>query len=183
MLGSWMLLWVALAVSIPNAVVQTEEINMGYFPSVTGHNINGVRYDLPSAFEGEYNLVLMAFTQDQQFTVNSWLNALRALEAEQASLRVYELPTLTHQFNWVQRRTLDYWMNNGIRDATARHTTITLYTDLRAMQDALGYADMSTVRLYLVDRTGEVHWESEGAYSSTKLDSLKQTLTNLSAAV
>lgn len=152
---------------------------MGYFPSVVGRNINNVGYELPSEFEGAYNIVLMAFTQEQQFTVNTWLNALRALEAEQPSVRVYELPTLTKQYNWAQRRMIDYWMDNGISDRTARHTTITLYTDLRAMQTALGYADMGTVRLYLVDQEGAVYWESEGAYSASKFDGLKQILTTL----
>lgn len=178
MLRLWVLL-VGFALFIPNTFAQTEGIKMGYFPSVTGRNINNVRYELPSEFEGEYNIVLMAFTQEQQFTVNTWLNALRALETEQSSVRVYELPTLTKQFNWAQRRMIDYWMDNGISDRTARHTTITLYTDLRAIQDALGYRDMATIQVYLVDRQGKVYWESEGVYSASKFDSLKQTLTTL----
>ncbi len=52
--------------------------------------------------------------------------------------------------NWFQRRQLDFWMSTGIQDPLARATTITLYTDLQAMQSALALPDLDTIQIILL---------------------------------
>ncbi len=145
------------------------------FPVVAGRDIDGNDFVVPTDFAGELNLVLMAFTREHQYDVNTWLPRVRELESSQQGFRVYEVPTLW-EMNWLQRKQLDFWMSTGIRDPLARATTITLYTDLQAMQSALALPDFDTIQVLLVDRNGVVVWRSAGAFSEAKFEDLTATL-------
>lgn len=157
---------------------QTEATPMPTFPTVSGRNIDGASFTLPADFAGDYNIAMLAFTQEQQATVNTWVDALRALEAENDAVRVYELPTLP-DFNWIQRRQLDFWMSAGIPDPLSRATTITLYTDVNAVLQAADLEDTTVMRLILVDREGNIYWQDEGAYTDAKYNGLLDTLDEL----
>lgn len=145
------------------------------FPEVAGRDIDGNDFVVPTDFSGDLNLVLMAFTREHQNDVNTWLPPARELESSRPGFRVYELPTLW-EMNWFQRKQLDFWMSAGIKDPLARATTITLYTDLQAMQSALEIPDLDTIQVLLVDRDGQVVWRSEGTYSKAKFEDLAATL-------
>ena len=43
------------------------------FPPLKAENLNGVTVDMPSGFEGDLNLLLIAFLQKQQPDVDTWL--------------------------------------------------------------------------------------------------------------
>ncbi|MEM9925069.1 MAG: hypothetical protein AAF915_15180 [Cyanobacteria bacterium P01_D01_bin.50] len=169
------------ALSLPFAIAQQERLEgegESYFPEVGGRNINEEQYSLPGGFEGEYNLVLMAFTQRHQLSVNTWLDEVKSLEKKYPQLRVYELPTLPNFPQWQQQQ-LDNWMSAGISDAVARERTITLYTDVDAMKEALNFNNTSKIRLFLVDRNGKVYWEGEGAYSKEQFKELSEVVSSL----
>lgn len=152
------------------------------FPEVQGHNIDGDPYSLPHDFGAEYNLILMAFVRAHQNNVNTWLSPMREYEAQLNNFKVYEVPTLG-EFNWMRRKRLDMTMSAGISDPVARATTITLYTDLDAMQQALGYPDYEQIRVYLVDRDGEIYWESAGDFSQAKFTELRGVMADLSVEI
>ncbi|MYD91570.1 MAG: hypothetical protein F4Y08_14780 [Caldilineaceae bacterium SB0662_bin_9] len=145
------------------------------FPEVAGRDIDGNDFVVPTDFAGNLNLVLMAFTREHQYDVNTWLPHARELESSRQGFRVYEVPTLW-EMNWFQRRQLDFWMSTGIQDPLARATTITLYTDLQAMQAALAIPDFDTIQVLLIDRDGLVVWRSEGTFSKAKFEDLTATL-------
>ena len=149
-----------------------------YFPEVAGRNINEEQYSLPGGFERKYNLVLMAFTQRHQLSVNTWLNEVKKIERKYPQLRVYELPTLPNFPQWQQQQ-LDNWMSAGISDPVARKRTITLYTDVDAIKEALNFSNTSKIRLFLVDRNGKVYWEGEGAYSREQFKQLSEVVSSL----
>ena len=145
------------------------------FPIVAGRDIDGNDFVVPTDFAGELNLVLMAFAQEHQYDVNTWLPHARELEKSLQEFRVYEVPTLW-EMNWLQRRQLDFWMSAGIRDPLARATTITLYTNLEAMQSALEIPDFDVIQVLLLDRDGLVVWRSEGSFTSAKFEGLAEAL-------
>lgn len=64
------------------------------FPVVAGRDIDGNDFVVPTDFAGELNLVLMAFTREHQYDVNTWLPHVRELESSRQGFRVYEVPTL-----------------------------------------------------------------------------------------
>ncbi|MEO0564527.1 MAG: hypothetical protein AAF125_20650, partial [Chloroflexota bacterium] len=152
-----LLLVIGAAMTTPaqTTIITHEDTDMPYFPTVAGRNINGVTYTLPQAFTGDFNVVLMAFTQRQQYNVNTWLPPMHTLQDDYPMLGVYEVPALP-QFNWFQQMQTDFWMSQGISDPVARETTITLYTDLSVMGEALGFTNGNEMLVFLLDGDGQV---------------------------
>lgn len=145
------------------------------FPDVAGDNLNGVGYALPGEFEGDVNLVFLAFYQRQQLEVDSWLPYAVALEQRNDGVRVYELPTLS-RFNRLFKSFIDGGMRSGIPDPEARARTITLYLDREAFLRSLGLTGDQTIYALLVTRSGEVLWLERGPYSDTKARALEAAL-------
>jgi hypothetical protein len=142
-----------------------------HFPQVSGDNLNRVAYQLPQSFEAELNLVFLAFYQEQQRDVNTWLAFADKLENQRDDLRYYELPILSQANSWF-RAFIDGGMRSGIRDEATRARTITLYLDRQAFLNSMGLSSDQTIYTLLVKRSGEVLWTCDGVYSEAKSQSL-----------
>ncbi len=145
------------------------------FPTVSGKNLEGQSYTLPGDFGSPYNVVLVAFEQEQQYDVYTWGDFLKTLQQQYPALGVYEVPTVP-RFPWYQRMMLDYWMRTGIPDPKTRRTTITLYTDQQAFLQALDLPGMNSIYTLLVDREGNVYWKTAGAFTSQLGQQLQQAV-------
>ena len=145
------------------------------FPAVTGSNLQRQKLNLPQDFQGERNLVLIAFQQWQQSQVDTWIPFARQLEETDPELRYYELPTIQRR-NALARTLLNEGMRAGIPDQVARERTITLYLDKRAFREALQLPDEDDIHVLLLDRQGRVLWRAEGAFTVEKGESLAATL-------
>jgi hypothetical protein len=145
------------------------------FPTVRASNLNGRVLRLPTDFEGERNLVLVAFQRHQQALVDSWLPTIEALLGRYPDLRFYELPTI-YRGNPVFRAWLDGAMRFGIPDTQARERTITLYLNKPEFRAALGLPHEETIYLLLLDRAGRVVWRGEGAYNPHLAHELNEVL-------
>ena len=133
------------------------------FPTVKGSNLAGREYTLPADFEGELNIVAVAFQMWHQDEVNTWMPLLEQMEHQVPGLRAYELPVL-RSMNRVSQWMIDQGMRGGIPDLATRSRTITLYTDKERFRQALDLANENHITILLVDRRGEVLWRTEGAY-------------------
>lgn len=98
------------------------------FPAVEGRNLEGRAFHLPADFEGDVNVVLVAFKREQQADVDTWTPVLQKLASRHRTMRVYELPTLGRRYRLI-RSVIDGGMRGGIPDAAVRAATITLYID------------------------------------------------------
>ena len=136
-----------------------------HFPSVTGRSLTGRTFQLPGDFEGERNVVLVAFKRHQQEDVDTWTPHLRPLVARDSRLRVYELPTLGRGYR-LMRGMIDGGMRRGIPDSAVRAATITLYINKRPFRDTLGIADENRIHVLLVDRSGRILWRAAGPYTA-----------------
>lgn len=106
----------------------------------------------------------MAFRREQQQLVDTWLPFLLALEAEHDRVRVYEIPVLARR--WTPARGfIDGGMAVAIADRDTLARTLTSYTDVSAVQSALGLHDDSTIATVLTDRDGQITWIATGAFS------------------
>lgn len=145
------------------------------FPQVTGSNLNRKSFRLPTDFEGQLNLVLIAFRQYQQRDIDTWLPLAAQLAATHDSFYYYELPVI-RSMNFLSRSFIDGGMRAGIPDANARHATITLYLDKQKFRDALGLPTEDTVYALLVDNHGEILWRAAGPctpdYTTKLLDTI-----------
>ncbi len=145
------------------------------FPPVQGSNLERRQFRLPDDFEGERNLVLIAFQREQQFDVDTWTTPIKGLLERYPELRFYELPTIKRG-NPLFRFWLDTAMRAGIPDQTAREQTITLYLDKEAFRSALNLPSEETIYALLVDRQGRVLWRAEGPFTEEKGRDLEQFL-------
>ena len=145
------------------------------FPTVNGSNLQRKRVTLPQDFQGELNLVLIAFQQWQQSQVDTWIPFARQLEATRPALRYYELPTI-QRLNALARTFVNEGMRAGIPDPVARERTITLYVDKGAFRAALDLPDEANIFVLLLDRQGRVLWRAEGAFTPDKGESLAEAL-------
>lgn len=143
------------------------------FPPVTGSNLQRKKLSLPEVFEGELNLVFVAFQQWHQSQVDSWIPYAQQLEDTYPRVRYYELPTI-QQLNVVSRTFINEGMRAGIPDPVARERTITLYVDKTEFRQALQLASEDNIYVLLLNRQGEVLWRNEGSITPEKSDALAE---------
>jgi hypothetical protein len=172
------LLMLAIVSGSPRSLTaRAEDIaRTAHFPSVKGSNLDKREFSLPSDFEGERNLVLIAFERQQQKDVDTWLHEMKRFEDLDPAFRYYELPTIERP-NAFMRWFIDSGMRRGISDHKARERTITLYLDKNTFCDALLITDQKKIYAFLIDRSGKIMWEAEGDFDAAKGESLKDALT------
>lgn len=146
------------------------------FPVVTSPNLEGRTFTLPRDFEGELNVVFVAFERQQQRDVDSWVPFVKSLLARTPNAEYYEIPTIKRMvapMRWMINR----GMRGGIDDFGARERTITLYLDKEPFKRALGISTEREIHVLVVDREGRVRWRTAGAFSEDKGQSLARALT------
>lgn len=148
------------------------------FPVVTGKNLDGKKFHLPHDFEGELNLVFLAFQREQQLMVNTWLPTADLLESIHPKLRYYELPTIS-RMNPIARWFINTGMRSGIKDPKSRRKTITLYLDKGSFRKELGIPGEKNIYILLMDKQGKVTWRSEGPCDVEKAKSLSDFINAL----
>lgn len=155
------------------------------FPDVTGRDLAGHEYRLPSQFPAVVTIAVIAFKQWQQGQVDAWISRLAAEGLPQTPLGrseldrvIVELPVLSGRYQ-VARRFIDGGMAASIRDPEVLARTITLYGSVDRFCSPLGIVSRETVSLRVVLRDGTVVWGftgecSEGAVAEvmTALDGL-----------
>jgi hypothetical protein len=148
------------------------------FPRLIASNLEKRTFTLPDDFEGNRNLLLVAFQREQQQKVDTWLREMKQFEELDPEFRYYELPTIQSP-NWLVRWFIDTGMRRGISDPKARSRTITLYIDKQPFLKALGIADEDRIYGFLVNRSGQVLWRAEGEFDDSKAVSLRKYLQSL----
>jgi len=148
------------------------------FPRVEGSNLEGRRFTLPTDFEGDYNIVLVAFRREQQNDVDTWLPFLREVATPARHVRVYELPTLNKTYRFM-RGFIDGGMSRGIPERATREATITLYIDKSPFKKALAIATEDRISTFLVARDGRILWRTDGRFTAGAAAGLAATLDSL----
>ena len=165
-----------IASSDGGRIVTLPENSAGeHFPSVKATSLEKRDFNLPADFEGDRNLLLVAFEREQQKDVDTWLREMKRFEELDPGFHYYELPTIQRP-NAFARWFIDTGMRHGIPDRNARERTITLYLDKAPFCAALHIADQTKIYAFLVDREGKVLWRSEGVFDETKGSSLRSAL-------
>jgi hypothetical protein len=146
-----------------------------HFPSVKASNLEKREFNLPTDFEGDRNLLFVAFEREQQKDVDTWLREMKRFEELDPGFYYYELPTIQRP-SALMRWFIDSGMRHGISDHKARERTITLYLEKQPFLDSLLITDQKKIYAFLVDRQGNVLWSAEGVFDETKGHSLRKAL-------
>ena len=139
----------------------------GEFPSVKGRNLNRKKIKLPEELKGKMNLLLLAFFQNQQKTIDSWLNFAVELEEKFNGLQYYEIPVI-YKMNILNQLLLNESMRASIKEKKIREKTITLYLEKSKFLDALKFDDENDTYTILIDKNGKILWKERGIYDSNK---------------
>jgi len=137
------------------------------FPTVSGSNLLRQKVTLPGDFQGELNLVFIAFQQWHQAWVNSWLPTARYLEETYPGVQYYETPVI-YRMNKLSQTFINEGMRAGIPNRTSRQKTITLYVDKEPFRRALDIDNEETIWVMLLDSKGNLLWRDDGAFSQEK---------------
>lgn len=148
------------------------------FPHLEGRDLQRRAVTLPDAFDGERNVVIVAFRREHQALVDSWVPWLEARAGLDPGLRFYEVPAIGTQWS-PARAFIDGGMATAIGDPVVLRRTITVYTDVRRVTDGLGIDRTDTVWLFLVDATGAVRWRGRGAFETDTAEELAAAIDQL----
>jgi hypothetical protein len=154
----------------------TEQELLPRFPDVEGSNLEKRHYRLPEDFEGETNLVFIAFRRPQQAEVETWLPFARELAEKYPGFRFYELPTISIRAG-MARFFINEGMRRGIPKLEAREATITLYIDKEPFREALDIPDEESIHILLVGREGRIHWRAVGPLTESSATGLERAVS------
>ena len=141
------------------------------FPAVTADDLNGISKTLPSDLPGDPTIVFIAYKQGQQPDVDGWVYGL-GLDPAQGPEFV-EVPIVGRAAR-MMKSVVDNGMRSGITDTNMRARTITLYENIRVLNDPLGFSGRNEIRVLLVRPSGQVLWSASGPATAAGLDSLRQ---------
>ena len=157
-----LLLGVILA-SAPTMIADSTPIIA--FPEVKGKSLQGNEIVFPEVFKAQpYHVVMIAFEQEQQLEVNTWLPHLEKLAETRKDLDYFELPTI-NRMNALMRWIIYRGMRSGIKEDSSRRRTVTLHIDKDPFKESLKIETESTIYAFLVDSKGRVIWQGQGEWS------------------
>ncbi len=145
------------------------------FPTVTGSNLLRQKLKLPEDFQGELNLLFIAFQRWHQMEVDSWIALAEELEERQDGLVYYELPVLQNGGS-LYKIFLNEGMRAGIPNPKTRERTITLYLNKTDFRTALDMTDEEQIYVLLVDRRGNEIFRTRGPYTPDGEAALREAL-------
>lgn len=129
------------------------------FPELEATSLDGRRWRLPSDLAGPTVLIL-AFHRHQQAEVDEWIEELEALGCAHPIL---EIPTIGRGYRWM-RGFIDGGMRAGIGDPVVRARTLTVYTDVSRVLEALGVRSTDHVVAAFVEPSGRVRGLAQGRF-------------------
>lgn len=169
--GLWMIVAIGIGVGMFEIFPAMSQLKVErdgvHFPTVSGNNLDRQALVFPRDFEGELNLLFVAFWQRQQLDVNTWLPFAEGVEAEYPAVVYYELPTI-QEMPMLRRTFINEGMRAGIPSPKARERTVTLYLDKRAFVEAAGIETQDEIAVLLVNREGEIVWRTMGRFEEEK---------------
>jgi hypothetical protein len=149
--------------------------SIGKFPALESETLEKQSVQLPQDFQGERNLLLIAFEREQQKDIDTWLTQMKRYEDIDKEFRYYEIPTI-EKMNRFMRWFINTGMRHGIPDKKARERTITLYIDKEPFKKSLQIPDEKKIYAMVVDRAGDVLWRATGPYDEANGKSLREFL-------
>ena len=147
------------------ATAQSNQLLMPIFPSLSGENLNGKKFNLPQDFPADKTLLLIAFEREQQVVLDSWS---QGLDLPNSQIPWVELPIIPTPYV-LGSFIIDSGMRRGIPNLKIRDKVITLYTDREAFAKSMGFDfDPQGAYVAVVDRSGKSLGMVKGAFSEEK---------------
>lgn len=144
------------------------------FPVAEIADLNGRVLKFPAQLPGKRTIVLVAFTQDQQNAVDTWVDGMKLKEPD--AMPWIELPTVANLGQGF-RVFLDGAMKSGITKTEDRARVFTYYTNVGKFVSNLKLAGTKQIYAMVVDRDGTIHRVEPGRYSQEGAARLSKAMT------
>lgn len=174
--GSRQRLFLGMVILACGTIMKADSNTLTKFPDVKGKNLQGNEISFPQAFKSRgYHVVMIAFEQEQQTDVNTWLPHLDKLAESRKDLYYFELPTIS-RMNALMRWIIYRGMRSGIKEDTSRRRTVTLHIDKEPFKESLNIQSESNIYAFLVDSEGNIIWQKKGVWSESSWKELLESL-------
>lgn len=136
-------------------------------PQIEAANLNGRPINLPSQLPGRKTLLLIAFQQDQQDNLDTWIRGMELNSLRSANIAWLELPVIDNP-GPIGRWVIDNGMRGGIADPSARAHVVTIYADKAKFNAAMKIDTETTVYAMVATRDGRILARADGDYTKAK---------------
>jgi len=129
------------------------------FPEVTADSLAKTRESIPESAKGKVTLVVVAFLQQSQPQLDSWLGPFAERFGGKDGFTFYEVPMISSGYKFM-RLIIDSGMRGGIPKEKHKNV-VTMYGDVEKYMKELnlearyGYA-------FLLDKEGIIRWQGKG---------------------
>ena len=147
------------------------------FPEVTAESLAKTRESIPESAKGKVTLVVVAFLQQSQPQLDSWLGPFAERFGGKDGFTFYEVPMISSGYRFM-RIIIDSGMRGGIPREKHKNV-VTMYGDVEKYMKELnlearfGYA-------FLLDKEGIIRWQGQGFATPESLKELFELVEKLS---
>ena len=139
------------------------------FPVVNAETLEGSTATVPDDAAGKVTLVCVAFLQQSQSQLDSWLNPFYEKFGNREDTMFYEVPMISGGYRFM-KMIIDGGMRGGLPAFKHKHV-VTMYGDVESYKKALD-VDPTRGHAFLLDRDGTIRWQDQGFSDAGKLESL-----------
>jgi hypothetical protein len=155
-----------------------ENSNIGKrFPEVTAESLAKTPESIPDSAKGKVTLIAVAFLQQSQPQLDSWLGPFEEKFGGREGFTFYEVPMISSGYKFM-KLVIDSGMRGGIPKYKHKNV-VTMYGDVEKYMNELnlearyGYA-------FLLDKEGIIQWQGQGFSSPESLKELFDLAEKLS---
>lgn len=134
-------------------------------PTYETDDLNGDRRTIPAELPGERTLVFVAFFQNQQPDVNTWVEGMALDMSGDANPAWVELPIVGRQW-LLAKGFVNGGMRSGIVAPAMRARTLTIYRSPQDFVEAIGGENLDEVYALVADREGKVYAIERGRFTT-----------------
>jgi hypothetical protein len=150
------------------------------FPELDAHDLDGRVLVLPKDLPDGPNVLVLGFQRWHQEQMEAWTAAVGALSAQGDPIRVWDVAAMSRQYRPARVR-IDGGTAAGSPHA-GHSSTLTVYTDIRALLTALSLPGADDAAVLLLDAEGSVVWSTSGDAKGADVEALASALGDLGAA-
>ena len=139
---------------------ETANPNIGKkFPEVTADSLAKTRESIPGSAKGKVTLIAVAFLQQSQPQLDSWLGPFTERFGGKEGFTFYEIPMISSGYKFM-RFIIDSGMRGGIPKEKHKNV-VTMYGDVEKSMNELNL-DARYGYAFLLDREGIIRWQGNG---------------------
>ena len=159
-------------------IVMEEQTNiLKAFPTVQAKNLEGNRTTIPDDAKGKVTLVAVAFLQQSQGQLDSWLNPFYEKFGKRDDFMFYEIPMIAGGYIFM-KPIISSGMRGGLPQFKHKHV-VTFFGDVKKYSDTLNI-DPGFGHAFLLDKEGIIRWQGKGFAEQTALDDMFSLANKLS---